>query len=93
MSHGPATQWKENKALEKKKSRLGLLMFVIYTVVYAGFILINVMDNELMRVNIGSLNVAIVFGFGLIILALVLAILYNHICTNAEKLTEIKGKF
>ncbi|HEY8909462.1 MAG TPA: DUF485 domain-containing protein [Desulfosporosinus sp.] len=91
MSHGPATEWKENQALDKKKSRLGVLMFIIYTVVYAGFILINVMDNKVMRMTIGDLNVAIVYGFGLIILALVLAIIYNQICTNAEKVSEDKG--
>lgn len=88
MSHGPATQWNEDKALEKKKSRLGVLLFIIYTVVYAGFILMNVMANSVMRISVGSLNVAIVYGFGLIILALVLAVFYNHICTRAEKLAE-----
>jgi uncharacterized membrane protein (DUF485 family) len=88
MSHGPATEWKENKALEDKKSRLGVLLFIIYTVVYAGFILMNVMANKVMRIKIGSLNVAIVYGFGLIILALVLAVFYNHICTKSEKLAE-----
>ncbi|MDR3601681.1 MAG: DUF485 domain-containing protein [Desulfosporosinus sp.] len=92
MSHGPATQWKENKTLEKKKARLGVVMFVIYTVIYAGFILINVFDNSMMRITIGSFNVAIVYGFGLIILALVLAIFYNQVCTNAEQLTEVSGK-
>lgn len=92
MSHGPATEWKENKTLDKKKARLGVVMFVIYTVVYAGFILINVMDNKVMRVTVGDLNVAIVYGFVLIILALVLAVVYNHICSNSEKLIEVKGK-
>ncbi|EGW37601.1 DUF485 domain-containing protein [Desulfosporosinus sp. OT] len=92
MSHGPATEWKENKTLDKKKARLGVVMFIIYTIIYAGFIYINVMDSSIMRINIGSFNVAIVYGFGLIILALVLAIIYNKICTNAEKLTVIDGK-
>jgi len=92
MSHGPATQWKENKVLEKKKSRLGVVMFVIYTVIYAGFILTNVFDNPIMRIGIGSFNVAIVYGFGLIILALILAIFYNQVCTNAEKLAEVSSK-
>jgi len=92
MSHGPATQWKENKTLEKKKARLGVVMFIIYTIVYAGFIYINVWDSQLMRVAVGDLNVAIVYGFALIVLALILAIIYNHICTKAEKLTEVSGK-
>ncbi|MDR3585433.1 MAG: DUF485 domain-containing protein [Desulfosporosinus sp.] len=90
MSHGPAAVWKEDKALDKRKSRLGVVMFVIYTVIYAGFLIINVWDNQIMRISIGSLNVAIVYGFVLIVLALVLAIIYNHICTSAEKLTVVK---
>ncbi|MDR3539728.1 MAG: DUF485 domain-containing protein [Desulfosporosinus sp.] len=89
MSHGPATQWKENKVLEKKKARLGVAMFVVYTVIYAGFILINTFDNPVMGEPVGDLNVAIVYGFGLIVLAFVLAVIYNQICTNAEKLYEV----
>ena len=92
MSHGPATQWKENKVLEKKKSRLGVVMFIIYTIVYGGFIYINVWDSQLMRVAVGDFNVAIVYGFVLIGLALILAIIYNQICTNAEKLAEVSSK-
>ena len=92
MSHGPATVWKENKSLDKRKARLGVVMFVIYTIVYAGFIYINVWDSKVMKISVGSLNVAIVYGFVLIVLALVLAIIYNHICTSAEKLTEVSGK-
>ena len=92
MSHGPATVWKENKSLDKRKSRLGVVMFVIYTIVYAGFIYINVWDSKVMKISVGSLNVAIVYGFVLIVLALVLAIIYNHICTNAEKLVDVNAK-
>ena len=92
MSHGPATEWKVNKTLDKKKAQLGVVMFVIYTIVYAGFIYINVWDSKIMKISIGSLNVAIVYGFVLIVLALVLAIIYNHICTSAEKLIDVKAK-
>lgn len=92
MLHGPATEWKGNKALDKKKARLGVVMFVIYTVVYAGFIVINVWDNQLMRVSVGDLNVAIVYGFSLIVLAFILALIYNRICTNEEKLTVVRDK-
>ena len=92
MSHGPATEWKENKSLHKRKARLGVVMFVIYTVIYAGFIYINVWDSKVMEISVGSLNVAIVYGFVLIGLALVQAIIYNHICTCAEKLVDVSAK-
>ena len=84
MSHGPSTEWKEDRS-SPYKTRLGVIMFLIYAVVYASFIGINVFAPAWMRVDVGSLNVAIVFGFGLIVLAVVLAFVYNHLCTLAER--------
>jgi uncharacterized membrane protein (DUF485 family) len=84
MSHGPATEWKEDRS-SPYKTRLGVIMFLVYAVVYAAFILINVAFPSWMRADVGSLNVAIVFGFGLILLAIVLAFVYNHLCTLAER--------
>lgn len=84
MSHGPATEWKEDGA-SKYKTRLGVRMFLIYAAVYAAFILISVFEPSWMRADVGSLNVAIVYGFGLIGLAIVLAFVYNHLCTRAER--------
>ena len=84
MSHGPSTVWKDD-ASTKYKSRLGVIMFLIYAIVYGGFIGINVAFPQWMRIDIGSLNVAIVYGFGLIILAIIQAFIYNHLCTLAER--------
>jgi hypothetical protein len=39
-----------------------------------------------MGIDVGSLNVAIVYGLGLIIFAMLLAMAYNHISTLAENL-------
>jgi len=84
MNHGPAIKWKEDQA-SPIKSKLGIWMFIVYTLVYAGFILINIINPKLMGTDIGSLNLAIVYGFGLIIFALILALLYNHVCTRTEE--------
>ncbi|MEI6132349.1 MAG: DUF485 domain-containing protein [Bacillota bacterium] len=84
MSHGPSTEWGKDGAAQYK-SRLGIVMFCIYLVVYAGFIIINVFEPTLMKTDVGSLNLAIVYGFGLIAFAVVLAVIYNHLCTRAEK--------
>lgn len=83
--HGQSTEWKKDNASSLKEI-LGKWFFVIYTIVYAGFILINVVSPELMGVDIGSLNIAIVYGFGLIGLAILLAFIYNHVSTHAEGL-------
>ena len=87
MGHGPSIEWKKDHAA-KIKTKLGLIMFLGYTIVYAGFIFINVNYPKLMSRDIGSLNLAIVYGFGLIVLALVQAVIYNHVCTRAEEKLE-----
>jgi len=84
MSHGPSANWGKDNA-SSIKLKVGMWMFLLYTIVYAGFILINLINPKLMALDIGSQNLAIVYGFGLIIFALLLAVVYNHICTIAEE--------
>jgi len=84
MGHGPATKWKEDKS-SAYKARLGVWMFFGYVIIYVGFILINVLNPKLMSTKIWTLNLALVYGWGLIIFALILAMIYNHMCTKAEK--------
>lgn len=84
MEHGPVVEWEEDNAT-KYKAKIGLWMFIIYFVIYAGFIVINVFNPRLMGTDVGSLNIAIVYGFGLIVLALVMALIYNALCGWAEE--------
>ena len=85
MLHEPVTPQEKDNA-SSYKARLGIWMFILYALVYAGFIAINVLNPVLMQVVIfGGLNLAIIYGFGLIILALVLAMIYNAMCVKKEK--------
>ena len=84
MEHGPSTEWQVEKS-RTFKTRLGLIMFAIFTPVYLAFILISVISPATMAKDIGSLNVAIVYGFGIIVLAIIQAVIYNAICSNKEK--------
>jgi uncharacterized membrane protein (DUF485 family) len=60
---------------------LGLKLFVLYLVLYLGFVLINAFAANLMETEVFSgLNLAIVYGFGLIIFAIVLAMIYGLMC-------------
>lgn len=85
MLHEPAKiSEKDNSA--PYKATLGMYMFILYGLIYAGFIAINVINAKLMEVKlILGLNMAVVYGMGLIIMALILAIFYNHLCTTKEK--------
>lgn len=66
------------------KTRIGLMMFVMYGIVYVGFVLINMFSPEVMASFIGRYTLAVIYGFGLIIFALMLAFVYNSICGVAE---------
>ncbi|MDW7656859.1 MAG: DUF485 domain-containing protein [Bacillota bacterium] len=91
MSHGPSTVWKEDSSVHYK-SRLGVIMFLIYALVYSSFIFVNVVFPQWMKKDVGSLNVAIVFGVGLIVFAIILAFIYNHLCTLAERKSDRENK-
>ena len=59
-------------------SRLGLLLFAIYLAFYVGFVLISAFASDwLETIVVGGLNLAVVYGFGLILLALILAMIYG----------------
>lgn len=82
--HGPATDWGEDKASDYKAS-LGIKMFVFYCLFYVVYVLINVFSPKTMGVEVFmGLNLAVVYGFGLIILAAVMGTIYNSMCSSAE---------
>lgn len=67
------------------KKRLGALLFLVYAAVYAGFVLVNLVSPRAMAlVVVAGLDLAVVYGFGLILFALVLALLYSALCSRRE---------
>ncbi|MFH2138201.1 MAG: DUF485 domain-containing protein [Candidatus Omnitrophota bacterium] len=84
MLHKPAES-SGNDYAEGYKRRIGVYMFALYSFVYAGFVAINVVKPVLMeKIICGGLNLAVVYGFGLIVFALFLALIYNTMCAKAE---------
>ncbi|MFA5515572.1 MAG: DUF485 domain-containing protein [Desulfuromonadales bacterium] len=83
MGHGPAVKLGVDNATQYK-SRIGIGMFLVYLVCYVIFVAINTISPTLMEIDVLGQNMAVVFGFGLIFFALVLAVIYNHLCTAAE---------
>lgn len=84
MGHGPASDWGDDKAASFK-SKLGIRLFILYTIVYIGFVALNTIEPASMGIIVfAGLNLAVVYGFGLIILAIVMGVIYNHLCTAAE---------
>jgi uncharacterized membrane protein (DUF485 family) len=89
MLHEPAAKVGPDPAFAYKK-RLGAINFVIYALVYVGFVAVNLLFPSLMEKSvIAGLNVAVAYGFGLILLALIMALIYNRGCGKQElKLRE-----
>ena len=85
MLHEPATPSGKDPA-GPYKARLGLQMVAIYTVFYAGFVAINLLSPPTMAtIVVAGLNLATVYGMGLIVLAIVQALIYNAMCGRKEQ--------
>ena len=75
----------EKDNAEKIKAKVGLILFGVYSLIYAGFVFINTLSPKSMGIKVAfGLNLAAFYGFGLIILAIVMGILYNFYCTRME---------
>ena len=84
MHHEPASPTGSDAA-SAYKTKVGLRLFLIYGVVYASFVIINTFSPGSMgQVVLAGLNLAVVYGFGLIILAIVMGLIYNVMCSRAE---------
>lgn len=84
MLHEPASPTGKDYAVAYK-TRLGVWMFLSYCLFYAGFVLINLYRATLMeQIVFLGLNLATVYGFALIIVALILAVIYNFLCSKQE---------
>jgi len=82
--HKPAIKLDADLAVVKK-SKLGVILFIAYTLVYSGFVVIGLVDPELLGLHVlGKQNLAIIYGFGLIVLAIVMGFIYNVLCTRLE---------
>lgn len=70
-------------------SKLGLLLFAFYGIVYGLFVMVSAFaPNSMELVVVAGLNVAVLWGFGLILLALVLSLVYGTICSDEGEPAE-----
>ncbi|PLX81776.1 MAG: hypothetical protein C0614_06460 [Desulfuromonas sp.] len=83
MGHGPAVKLGKDNAAGYK-TKLGIWMFILYTLTYFSFVVINAANPALMQKVYFGQTIAVLYGFFLIIFAFVLAIIYNHFCSAAE---------
>jgi hypothetical protein len=84
MLHKPATPAGKDPA-GPYKVKLGIRMFIAYSLFYAGFVAINLISPLSMgKIVLAGLNLATVYGFALIIVALLEALVYDWLCRRKE---------
>ncbi|MDA3940411.1 MAG: DUF485 domain-containing protein [Spirochaetia bacterium] len=84
MLHEPAAQSEKDYASDYKR-KLGIKMFIVYGILYAGFVAINALIPGKMETRmLFGLNLAVFYGFSLILIAIISGLFYNHFCTKEE---------
>jgi len=88
MLHQPAAPIGKDPA-QQYKMRVGVWMVIAYSLFYAGFVAINLLRPLLMeKIVFAGLNIATVYGFALIIVALAQALVYDAMCRSQEHKLE-----
>jgi len=71
--------------MRERNQRIGFVLFGAYLLLYGGFVFIAAFAPDVMeRTPFLGLNVAILYGFGLIIAALIAALIYGFACKPEE---------
>lgn len=71
--------------MHSRNTRPGLVLFAVYLVFYGGFVLLAAFSPDtLAMLPWAGVNLAIWYGFGLILAALLLALVYGWICRGAD---------
>jgi uncharacterized membrane protein (DUF485 family) len=92
MLHEPAVEIGRDSSISKK-TRLGVIMFFIYMTTYAGFVCIGMMFPRVLGVRfIFGQNLAVTYGIGLILLAVIMGLVYNFLCTRYENTMNKEGE-
>lgn len=70
--------------MQSYNARFGLGLFVIYLLLYGGFVFLNAFAADAMEITWGGVNLAILYGFGLIFAAFGLAMVYGFLAKTEE---------
>jgi len=72
--------------MSTRNSRIGLAMFAMYLILYGGFVLLAAFSPQSMEVTpLAGVNLAIWYGFGLIAVAILLALIYGWSCRSRSR--------
>jgi len=75
--------------MQTRQTRLGLALFAVYLAFYCGFVLLAAFAPDALAVlPFAGVNLAIWYGFALIVVALVLALIYGWACRTKDQQPE-----
>ena len=78
--------------MNSHNARIGLVLFAVYLVLYGGFVFLNAFAADVMSTTpIAGVNLAILYGFGLIVAALALALVYGLLCKPTDDEISARG--
>jgi len=81
MDHGPNQSDDEQPEVSSRNARIGLWLFAVYLVFYVVFMLVSAFSPESMAARpLSGVNLAIWYGFALLLGALVMALVYSWLC-------------
>jgi uncharacterized membrane protein (DUF485 family) len=81
----PGRHFHPGAGMSTRNSRIGLVLFTIYLALYGGFVLLNAFRPGAMEVTPwAGINLAVLYGLGLIIAAVVLALIYGIFSREGE---------
>ena len=81
----PQGKEREDTAVVAHNTRIGVVLFVVYVLFYGGFMVLSAFWPEVMsKPFLRGANLAVVYGFALIVAALVLALVYMKACRKSK---------
>ena len=82
----------ENAETVRRNTRYGLILFCIYLALYGGFVFLNAFAPKKMEMEMfAGMNLAIVYGFVLILAAFLLALVYGWLCRDDVSNAKFPG--
>jgi uncharacterized membrane protein (DUF485 family) len=82
----PVVKEQEDGAVVAHNTRMGVILFSVYVLFYGGFVMMSAFRHEIMaQPFIAGVSLAILYGFALILAALVLAVIYMKVCRKTSK--------
>jgi len=85
MNNPPVPPSEEVLAIRSYNARMGLVLFAFYLAAYVGFVVMSATESGrgiLRQASLGGVNIAVLYGFGLIVGAFVVSIIYMLLCRN-----------